>query len=60
MEDRIGKIEGILEQMRDRLSHIEIRLNNIDMTKADRWEIRIWFIILMVIVSLWSYVILNV
>jgi uncharacterized membrane protein YqjE len=49
-EERIGRIEGVLEQMNERLGSIETRLgavetrlSNIEGQKADKSEMRLLF-----------------
>lgn len=51
MEERVAKIEGILSQMNERLNHVEANLRN----KADKWEIRIWFVILLVLMTIYRF-----
>ena len=46
LEQRMAKVEGILEQISLRLTEVEHRLTALEQSKADKWEIRIWFIIL--------------
>jgi len=43
IEERMGKIEGAFNQVTERLNHIETQLRD----KVDKWEVRIWFIIIM-------------
>ena len=49
IEERMAKVEGILEEVRARLNHMESRLD----TKADKWEIRIWFLIIVILMSVY-------
>lgn len=51
MEERIAKIEGIMEQMNERLNHVEADLKN----KADKWEIRIWFLIVVLLMTVYRF-----
>ena len=58
IEERMAKVEGILEEVRTRLNHVEARLNNIEIrldTKADKWEIRIWFLIIVFLMSVYQF-----
>ena len=55
-EPRIAKVEGILEQVNAGLSHIEARLNHLEVAKADKWEIRIWFIVLMAMIAILQFI----
>jgi chromosome segregation ATPase len=62
VEERIAKVEGILEEVRARLNHVEDRLNiietrldNIMASKADKWEIRIWFLIIVILMSVYQF-----
>jgi len=43
IEERMAKIEGAFNQVTERLNHIETQLRD----KVDKWEVRIWFIIIM-------------
>lgn len=63
MEERIARIEGILEglreQTRERLNHLEADMRDIRAelrTKADKWEIRIWFLVLLAVMTLLKFV----
>ena len=62
MEERIAKVEGILEEVRVRLNHVEDRLNiietrldNIMASKAGKWGIRIWFLIIVILMSVYQF-----
>jgi len=58
LEGRIAKVEGILEEIRTRLNHVEDRLSIIETrldTKADKWEIRIWFLIIVILMSVYQF-----
>jgi len=53
LENRMAKIEGVLEQMSVRLDrlearfdHLETRFDQLMMTKADKWEVRLWFMVM--------------
>lgn len=62
LEERMARIEGILEQMERRLNHLETELLDLRgelRNKVDKGEIRIWFIILMAFISMWSWMILH-
>ena len=62
LEERMAGIEGILEQMERRLNHLETELLDLRgelRNKVDKGEIRIWFIILMAFISMWSWMILH-
>lgn len=52
--ERIVRIEGILEQMSLRLDRVERELENLANTKVDKWEVRIWFLILLAFQSAYS------
>ncbi|MCL0057459.1 hypothetical protein M1N05_00105 [Dehalococcoidales bacterium] len=54
----MAKIEGAFEQVSERLNHIELRLNHIETrldTKADKWEIRIWFLLLIILMTVYQF-----
>jgi len=54
LEGRVARIEGILSQMDKRLNHIETEiggLRNELRNKADKWEIRIWFLIVLLMTA---------
>jgi C4-type Zn-finger protein len=60
--ERIAKVEGILEQINKRLNHLEAELHDLRAelrNKVDKWEMRIWFIIPMAFISIWSWIILH-
>ena len=73
MEERIARIEGILEQMNERLNHFGTEMGDLRTemdnlrkyvetelrSKADKWEIRIWFIILIAVISVSTSLILG-
>jgi C4-type Zn-finger protein len=66
MEERIAKIEGILEQINERLNHFGTEMGDLRKYvetelrgKADKWEIRIWFIILIAVMSVLTSLILG-
>ena len=47
-------LKDVLEQISARLNHLESRLNHIDVrldNKADKWEMRIWFMTIMVLLG---------
>ena len=47
-------LKEVLEQISARLNHFEGRLNHIDVrldNKADKWEMRIWFMTIMVLLG---------
>ena len=58
LEERMAKAEGILEQISARLNHLENRITGlenriagIEVTKADKWEMRIWFMMIMALLG---------
>ena len=51
----MAKVEGILEEVRMRLNHVEARLDHVIANKADKWEIRIWFLILIVLITVYQF-----
>jgi len=62
-EQKVSKFEGILDQMNirldgveRRLDHFEIRFDQLMAQKADKWEIRIWFIVLMAFIAILQFV----
>jgi hypothetical protein len=55
MNEEIGEIKGTLKQMNERLNHVETDLRS----KAGKWEIRIWSIVIIAVVSAWSYLIMG-
>jgi len=55
-EQKVSKFEGILGQMNIRLDGIERRLEHLEAQKADKWEIRIWFIVLMALIAILQFV----
>jgi len=55
LEERMAKVEGILEEVRMRLNHVEARLDHVIANKADKWEIRIWFLILIVLITVYQF-----
>lgn len=56
MEERIAKVEGILSQMNERLNHVEANLRELARNKADKWEIRIWFLIIVLLMTVYRFV----
>ena len=38
VEERVSRLEGVLEQMNERLGRVELDLRN----KVDKWEFRLW------------------
>lgn len=60
--ERMAKVEATLEQMDKRLNHLETELLDLRgelRNKVDKWEMRIWFVILMAFISMWSWMILH-
>mgnify|MGYP001031332543 CR=1 FL=1 len=62
-EQKVSKFEGALEQMNirldgveRRLDHFETRFDQVMASKADKWEIRIWFIVLMTLIAILQFV----
>lgn len=55
-EQKVSKLEGALEQMNIRLGGIERRLEHLEAQKADKWEIRIWFIVLMAFIAILQFI----
>ena len=51
LEERVAKVEGILSQINERLNHLEAELR----TKADRWEIRIWFLLILLLMTVYQF-----
>lgn len=51
LEGRVARIEGILSQINERLNHVEAELRN----KADRWEIRIWFLVIVPLMTVYQF-----
>jgi len=47
LEEGVARIEGILSQISGRLNHVEAELR----TKADRWEIRIRFLVVLLLTA---------
>ena len=48
----MAKSEGILAQVRARLNHIDSEIRG----KADKWEVRIWFLVLIAVMALLRFV----
>lgn len=42
-EERIARLEGVLEQIDRRLSNMERGIEALVANKADKWETRLWF-----------------
>ncbi|MFQ6003458.1 MAG: hypothetical protein ACE5KJ_06895 [Candidatus Zixiibacteriota bacterium] len=62
LEERVARIEGILEQMADRLNHMDERLNHVetemtDLRKEMRW---IWVTMLAILIPMWVTIMLTV
>ena len=69
-EQKVSKFEGILDQMNIRLDGVERRLDHFETrfdqvetrfdrvmtSKADKWEIRIWFIVLMSFIAILQFI----
>lgn len=55
LAERIAKMEGILEQHGERLSRIEDDLRSLLRGKADKWEVRIWFLVLIALISIFEF-----
>jgi hypothetical protein len=58
IEERVANIEGMLSQMDRRLNHLETEiseLRNDIKTKADKWEIRIWFFIILLLLTIYRF-----
>ncbi|HIC95938.1 TPA: hypothetical protein EYP12_04830 [Candidatus Bipolaricaulota bacterium] len=53
--ERVAGIEGILSQISERLSHIEIRLMDFERNKADKWEIRLWFLLIVLLMTVYQF-----
>lgn len=54
VDERMAKVEGILEQISLRLGQLEAPLNHLEVRldqKADKWEVRIWFILITALVA---------
>lgn len=51
LEERTARIEGILSQINERLNHVEAEMRN----KADKWEIRIWFLIIVLLMTVYQF-----
>ncbi len=57
--ERLAKVEGIAGQIGERITNVEADMRDIraDLrTKADRWEIRIWFLVLLAVMALLKFV----
>ncbi len=58
LEERIAKIEGILSQMDKRLNHVETEIGGLRdelRNKADNWEIRIWFLVIVLLMTVYQF-----
>ncbi|HID11532.1 MAG TPA: hypothetical protein EYP17_09580 [Candidatus Latescibacteria bacterium] len=69
MEERVARIEGILSQMDKRLNHVETEIAGLRdelrgeieglraelRTKADKWEIRIWFLLILLLMTVYQF-----
>lgn len=51
MEERVARIEGILSQINERLNHVKAELRN----KADKWEIRTWFLVIVLLITVYQF-----
>jgi len=52
LEERMARIEGIMEQMSERLNHIDTEIG--ELRKTDRWIIGLLFFVwVTMIVSIW-------
>jgi len=52
LEERMARIEGIMEQMNERLNHIDAEIG--ELRRTDRWIIGLLFFIwVTIIVSIW-------
>lgn len=51
LEERVARIEGILSQINERLNHVEAEMRN----KADKWEIRIWFLVIVLLMTVYQF-----
>ena len=45
-----------LDGVERRLDHFEIRFDQLMAQKADKWEIRIWFIVLMTLIATLQFI----
>ncbi len=55
LEERVASIEGILSQISERLNHIEACLMDLKRNKADKWEIRIWFLLIVLLMTIYQF-----
>ena len=62
MEERVAGIEATLRQIDKRLNHLEsdvssLRdiINLLQRDKVDKWEVRIWFIILIALITIITF-----
>jgi predicted nucleic acid-binding Zn-ribbon protein len=66
VQERMAKIEGAFEQVTARLDRLEAEFRDLraELTAemrdlrnrtVDRWEVRIWFIILLLVISLYRF-----
>ena len=51
LSERMAKIEGAFAQVTERLNRIENDLRG----KADKWEIRIWFLTLIILITIFQF-----
>lgn len=58
LEERVARVEGILSQMDKRLNHIETEIGGLRdelRNKADKWEIRIWFLVIVLLMTSYQF-----
>jgi TolA-binding protein len=57
LEERVAKLEGKVSELSKRIDDLRNDMNH--RFSLLSWEIRIWFIILMAVISIWSWIILR-
>ena len=58
MREMIGEVKGIVSELSKRVD--DLRSDTDHKFSLVLWEVTIWFMILMLVVSIWSYLILNI
>jgi hypothetical protein len=62
LEEKVARIEAILGQVDKRLNHLESDISSfrssidiLQRDKVDKWEVRIWFIILITLITIITF-----